>query len=68
MAAQIAWVVDTGATFDTVPLGYAKSEDLQRIPLTNPIEVNTAIGPAFADHGVALQLLGMPESVCATEM
>ena len=30
--AQLAWVVDTGATFDTVPLGYVKREDLQRIP------------------------------------
>jgi hypothetical protein len=36
--------------------------------LTNPIEVNTANGPAFADHDVILQLLGMPEYVCATEM
>ena len=26
--AHLAWVVDSGATFDTVPLGYAKQEDL----------------------------------------
>jgi hypothetical protein len=66
--ANLAWVVDSGATFDTVPLGYAKREELQRIPLLNPIEINTANGPAVAEHGVVLQLPGMPEYVCATEM
>ena len=68
MTAHLAWVVDSGATFDTVPLGYAKQEDLQRVPLVSPIEINTANGPAVADHGVVLQLPGMPEYVCATEM
>ena len=59
--ANIAWVVDTGST------GYAQREDLQRVPLANPIEVNTANGPAFADHGVVLQAPGMPEYVCDIE-
>ena len=68
MIANLAWVVDSGATFDTVPLGYAKQEDLQRVPLLTPIEINTANGPAVAEHGVVLQLPGMPEYVCATEM
>ena len=36
--------------------------------LTNPIEVNTANVPPFADHGVIFQLPGMPDYVCATEM
>ena len=35
--ANLAWVVDSGATFDTVPLGFAKQEDLQRIPLMTPL-------------------------------
>ena len=35
--ANLAWAVDSGATFDTVPLGYAKQEDLQRIPLLTPL-------------------------------
>ena len=35
--ANPAWVVDSGATFDTVPLGYANQEDLQRIPLMTPL-------------------------------
>ena len=35
--ANLAWVVDSGATFDTVPLGYAKQGDLQRILVLTPL-------------------------------
>jgi hypothetical protein len=42
--AAATWVVDTGASYDVVPTGAAEANNWQRVPLREPLAINTANG------------------------
>ena len=44
--ANLVWLADTGASYDVVPEGYAEIYGWKKVPLAEPIRINTANGPA----------------------
>jgi hypothetical protein len=66
--AAATWVVDAGASYDVVPTGAAKAKTWQRVPLREPLAINTANGRIESTHAVASQVPGMPEKIYAAEM
>ena len=65
---NITWVVDTGASYDVVPVGLVERVSLGRLPLKDPVGTTAASGRIYATHTVVSQTKGMPERVCAAEV
>ena len=63
--APTAWVVDTGASYDSVPQGLAERRGWSRVPRKDPVTITTAHGPTTSDFATITRILGMPEEVRA---
>ena len=66
--ANLVWLADTGASYDVVPEGYAEIYGWKKVPLAEPIRINTANGPASAKGAVLTKIPGMDEEVHAVEL
>ena len=66
--AATAWVVDTGASYDSVPVGLAERRGWKRVPLKDPVRISTASGPTTSDFAIITKIPGMPEEVRAAEL
>ena len=67
-AAAATWVVDAGASCDVVPTEAAEAKTWQRVPLREPLAINTANGRIESTHAAASREPGMPEKAYAAEM
>ena len=66
--AVTAWIVDTGASYDSVPEGLAERRGWTRVPLKGPVKIITASGQAASDFAILTKILGMPEEMRAAEL
>jgi hypothetical protein len=66
--ANLVWLADTGASYDVVPEGYAEIYGWKKVPLPEPMRINTANGPVVAKRAVLTRIPGMPEEVHALEI
>ena len=66
--ATTAWVVDTGASYDSVPGGLAERRGWKRAPLSQPVTISTANGHTTSDFAIITKIPGMPDEVRAVEL
>ena len=63
-----SWIVDTGASYDSVPEGLAERRGWRRVPLKDPVNIVTANGQAAFDFAIATKIPGMPEEMRAADV
>ena len=66
--AATAWVVDTGASYDSVPVGLAERRGWKRVPLKGPVRIITANGQATSDFAIITKIPDMPEEMRVAEL
>jgi hypothetical protein len=66
--ANLVWLADTGASYDVVLEGLAEIYGWRKVPLSEPIRINTANGPAESKGAVLTRIPGMSEEVHAVEL
>ena len=58
--ANLVWLADTGASYDVVPEGLAELYGWKKVPLAEPIRINTANGPAESKGAVLTKFQEWP--------
>ena len=66
--ANLVWLADTGESYDVVLEGLAEVYGWKKVPLPEPIRINTANGPAESKGAVLTRIPGMSEEVHAVEL
>ena len=66
--ANLVWLADTGASYDVAREGLAEFYVWKKVPLPEPVKINTANSPAESRGAVLTQILGMSEEVHAVEL
>ena len=66
--ATTAWVVDTGASYDSVPEGLAERRGWTGAPLNQPVTISTANGQKTSGFAIIMRIPGVPEEVRAVEL
>ena len=61
--ATTAWVVDAGASYDSVLEGLAGRRGWTKHRGWGPIKITTANGPTTSDFAIITRILGLPEEV-----